>query len=191
MKITSLFAIIITVLLAIVVITFILRTTKKIEKRGYYTFVIKLSNFLLILIGSLYIFSPSFTSFYLGDEQKRNIELHLPQIDSSMQLVIFDRFLIKYESIATDPIRHDTKSIHRDLFGYDRIEDVFVNEKLNVKMKVEFTFPNIVRHSKRINTISWRKSDNNYIDNQITTQELDSILKAWGLQDRTYNTLWK
>ncbi|MDD4712968.1 MAG: hypothetical protein PHP34_06515 [Bacteroidales bacterium] len=191
MKTTSLFAIIVAVLLAIIVITVVLRSTKKIENRRCYNFVIKLSNFLLIMIGCLYILSPSNISFYLGDEQKRNIELHLPQIDSSMQLVIFDRYLIKYESIAKDPIRHEIKTIYRDLFGYDRIEDVFVNEKLNVKMKVEFTFPNIFQHSKRINTISWRKCDNKYIDNEITTQELDSILKSWGLQDRTYNTIWK
>ena len=139
------------------------------------------------MIGCIYIFAPFSNSYYLGDEQKRNIELHLPQIDSSMQLVISDRYLIEYLSLSKDSIRHERKTIYRDLIGYDRIEDDFINERLNLKIKVKYIFPNIFRHSKRTNSISKWKSD----DKEITTQELDSILNSWGLQEKTYNTILK
>lgn len=187
MKTASLFALIAALLIVISAILFFIKGTKKIENQGNYKFIFKIINTLLIMIGCTYFLSPFSTSYYLGEEQKRNIELHLPQIDSSMQLVISDRYLIEYISLSKDSIRHERKTIYRDLIGYDRIEDYFINERLNHRIKVQYIFPNIFRHSKRTNSISKWKSD----DKDITTQELDSILNSWGLQEKTYNTIWK
>jgi hypothetical protein len=138
MRIASLFAIIAAVIFAIFVLWEILRRTKKIGNGVYNKWVIKVSNILLIIIGCLFVFTPFNNSYYLGDDQKRNIEHHLPQIDSSMPLVVSNRFLILYKSFTKEPIRHETKTIYRDLFGYDRIEDIFVNEKqLCIDFKID------------------------------------------------------
>ncbi len=187
MRTMSFFAIIAITILIIYIILVLLRKTSKPDNTGYYTTSIKVLHSFMIIIGSLFAFTPFSNSYYLGHEQKQNTKYHLPQIDSTMQLIIHDRFIIGYRTFSKESIRHDRKTIHRDLYGYDRVEDEFVNEKLNVKMKVKFEYPNIVRHSKRTNTISWRYDDNELDDNEITTHELDSILTAWGLHDQTYH----
>ena len=190
MRIMSFFAIIAIAILIIYIILVLLRKTSKPDNTVYYTISIKVLHFFMIIIGSLFAFTPFSNSYYLGHEQKQNTKYHLPQIESTMQLIIHDRFIIGYRTISKESIRHDIKTIHRDLYGYDRVEDEFINEKLNVKLKVKFEYPNIVRHSKRTNTISWRYDDKESDDNEITTYELDSILTSWGLRDRTYNIFW-
>lgn len=190
MRTMTFFAIIAMAIIILLLILVVLRKRTKPENVGYFSFSIKVLQSFMIIIGSLFAFTPFSNSYHLGDEQKHNTKYHLPQIDSTMQLIIHDRIIIGYSSFSKESIRHDIKTIYRDLYGYDRVEDEFINEKLNVKLKVKFEYPNIVRHSKRTNTISWRYDEKESDDNEITTYQLDSILTAWGLRDRTYNIFW-
>jgi len=167
-----------------------LKKTKKIENNGSYKFIQKIVNALLLIISCLF-FYPFGSSYYLGEEQERNLDLHLPQIDSSMQLVLMNKQLIYYQSISKASIRHVSKTIYRDLIGYDRMDDDFINDSLNLKIEIEYVYPNIFRHSKRTNTLStWKSNDHIPDAKAITSEELDSILISWGLQERTYTAIW-
>ena len=126
------------------------------------------------------------SNYSLSYSQSEWEELKVPQIDSTLYLSQLSGRNITYYSYRKDSIIHSSKRIEFDLSSTYKIIDDFDNKKEGLRLELIFIKKSLIRKEKRLN-ILLKQENYKYIEiDTISETQKDSILKAWGFDNKLY-----
>ncbi len=125
-------------------------------------------------------------NYSLSSSQSEWEELQVPQIDSTLYLSQLNGRNITYYSYRKDSIVHSRKRIEFDLCSTYKIIDDFDNKKEGLRLELTFVKKSLIRKEKRINILLKQKDYNFIAVDTISEIQKDSILKAWGFDNKLY-----
>ncbi len=150
----------------------------------------KIGKIVLQLICILLIFKiiceNSVKNYSLSSIKNEWEELEVPQIDSLMYLSQLNGSTMIYYSFSKEPIVHSRKKIDFDLSSTYKIIDEFDNKKEGLRLQLSFVKKSFFRKEKRINILLKKKDFKFIIVDSISETQRDSILKAWGFDNKLY-----
>ena len=72
------------------------------------------------------------------------------------------------------------------MYSLDRITDVFYNKKLNHRLEMTFVRKRLFHSEERIYLLKQTVSGNDVAVDSLTESEKDSVLHAWGYDEKLY-----
>jgi hypothetical protein len=132
------------------------------------------------------IVNTNYSSYSLLRDKEDCSAYHLPQIDSTMYVSNIDDKAKTYYTCSTDTVIHQEKSFYYDLYSLDRITDVFCNKKLNHRLEMTFVRKRLFHSEERIYLLKQTVSGNDVAVDSLTESEKDSVLHAWGYDEKLY-----
>ena len=147
----------------------------------------KVIHFLFSILFILFtIVITNYTSYSLRHDKQECADYHLPQIDSTMYVSNIDDEAKTYYTCSTDSVVHQEKSFYYDLYSLDRITDVFYNKNLNRRLEMTFVRKRLFHSEERIYLLKQTVSGNDVAVDSLTESEKDSVLHAWGYDEKLY-----
>jgi len=140
----------------------------------------------LIFILYFLTHAPFSNRYDLYNEKKEFTKYNTPQVDSTMYLSSIDNNRKIYYSLRNDSVYHLLKRVDYDWITIDKITDEFYNEKKDLRLEMIFIKGSLFRKEKRINQIIIRKGCEDVVIDNLNESRKDSVLKAWGFDDRLY-----